>query len=122
MPELKTYKVLFGAVRADGVLHTDTVDLSEKDARRLIAIGTIEPLEEQPSNNGETELTDEQKRDSVVEAIGALDADNEDNFTKSGLPNANVLSDIVGFDVSADLRDDALKSVKARIDRRETGE
>jgi hypothetical protein len=45
---------------------------------------------------------------AIVDAIRKLDdGENKEDFTDDGKPNANILSKICGFDVSAEMRDEA---------------
>lgn len=51
----------------------------------------------------------------IVEA-GKLDPENEAHFTKSGVPDARVLTERCGFMVTADLRDEAWAAVQGQTE------
>lgn len=58
-------------------------------------------------------LSDAEKLAAIKEAMTALDKTVEGNWTKGGLPNAVAVSAIVGFDVSATLRDEVWAELSA---------
>lgn len=48
--------------------------------------------------------SDDEKLKAITEAIGQLDKGDKDSWTQSGAPNADKLTDMCGFAVSAQLR------------------
>lgn len=88
---------------------TDMVEVTEKDAKALIAGDTLEPDEE--------ELSVETRAILIREAIDKLDP--IEGWTKGGkdkpgsLPNAIILSEALGFDVKAAERNDVMSSMEA---------
>lgn len=78
------------------------IHLSDKDAAPLLTCGAIcepEPVAEPVVNS----LTDEEQ---ILAAIPGLLGD-KTNLTTAGIPKTDALSDAVGFDVSAKMRDTA---------------
>jgi hypothetical protein len=64
-------------------------------------------------------LSDADKTTAIRDAMVSLDKDVAANWTKGGLPNAVAVSAIVGFDVSATLRDEVwavLQQENAAVD------
>lgn len=106
---MREYKVLGPIKTLDGIIATGLIMLAINEAEDLIKIGAIAELEAPPEK---TALSEDQKLDAVKAAIGTLDADNTDVWTGAGKPNAAALTAIVGFDVSAVLRDAAWDLVK----------
>lgn len=86
----------------------EKVELTDKEAQQLLEIGHIELAEEML-----TELTDGEKAEAVKKAMTELADGVEANWTKSGFPNAAVLTAVVGFEVKAGLRDALWAELKA---------
>lgn len=53
-------------------------------------------------------LSPKQRLQEIADAIDSLDPDDEDAFTNAGLPDARKLSSILGYQVTAKDRDDAM--------------
>jgi len=90
--------------------NSEPLSLTKDEAAPLLALGAISEAEEQPAqdDNGSTnELSQEQQLSAVVTAIGTMDLTNEENTIGNGSPDAGKLTDLVGFNVSAKLRDEA---------------
>lgn len=88
----------------------EKVELTDKQAAQLLEIGHIELGEQKP-----VELTDAEKHEAVKSAVKALDINVAGNFTKSGVPNSGVLATVVGFEVSAALRDAVWAEVQSEV-------
>jgi len=74
----------------------------------FIDMEAVEMVEDEDESR---ELSEEEKIELVIIAIGDLDTEDTSNFTKSGVPHAIILSEKCGFEVSADLRDKAFNSL-----------
>ena len=75
----------------------DPVELADDIAAALLADGVVlEP---------ETAAQDRKAR--IIAAIGELDPDNPEHFTKGGKPEVKALEAILGFDITAAERDAA---------------
>lgn len=84
--------------------------LTKDQAAPLLTLGAISEAEEQSDLNekGPTgELSQEQKLMAVVTAISTLDLSLKENTIGNGSPDAGKLTELVGFTVSAALRNDA---------------
>ena len=87
--------------------------ISAEDAKILSSMGKVKVMENKAVKTAEAEtdttpeLTDEQKFEKLCKAIEGLNPEDEAHFTQSGKPDANVLGEKCGFDVSAKLRDAA---------------
>lgn len=106
---MREYKVLSPIKTLDGIVAAGLIMIPMNEADELIKVGAIAEIEAPPEKPA---LSDEQKLDAVKTAIGTLDTANADVWTASGKPNAAALTAIVGFDVSAALRDTAWDLVK----------
>lgn len=104
---IKKYVVLSPVKTADGTVFDGTVDIDDRDVAELRASGVIG--EEYVAGQM---LTDDQKLDAVKQAILMLNVDNGELWLKDGKPNAASVTEIVGFNVSASLRDQAWDAVK----------
>lgn len=67
-----------------------------------------EPHIEPTENQTEKVLTEGEKLEAVRRAMDELDPDNEEHFTNAGKPDARALTQILGWNVTAALRDAAL--------------
>lgn len=84
--------------------------LTKDEAAPLLALGAISEADEQPKQDGNgsgDELSQEQQLSAVVTAIGTMDLTNEENTIGNGSPDAGKLTELVGFNVSASLRNEA---------------
>lgn len=96
------------------------IDLDDKQAQPLLDLGAVtsgydgKEKAPEPADAGKTPVTlsDAEKLEAVKAVIGSLDIENTELWTKSGSPNATALGGLVGFDVSASLRDAAWNEVK----------
>ena len=109
----KTYRVLSPLLH-DGELYSpgDDITLGESQVQDLIADGVIAAPaggdKEQPAD------TDTDRQAAIVEAIGKLDPENPDHYTKSGKPDIAVLGSLTGFDdITAAERDAAFAALGA---------
>ena len=50
---------------------------------------------------------------AIIAAIAELNPENEEDYLKDGKPSIKALENLLGFDVSAAERDQALKTIKA---------
>ncbi len=71
-----------------------TVVLEEEEMERLVALGVVSLVE----------MTDQER---LITAIGRLSVDDTSLWTKSGEPQTSALENLVGFEVSAPMRDQA---------------
>lgn len=87
--------------------------LTKNEAAPLLALGAIDEVQEQSNHDGNgssessDELSQEQQLSAVIAAIGTMDLTNEENTIGNGSPDAFLLTEIVGFNVSASLRNEA---------------
>ena len=94
----------------------DVADLSDAIAKDFIRRGRAEAVistEDDTIAPAETPVTKDtpppaDRLAEVARVIMCLDPESSDNFTKDGDVRCDVLSDKCGFDVSADMRDDAV--------------
>lgn len=96
---------------------TKKIPASEADT--LVKMGKVtlagdktEATSEQTLDNDPKSISDNEKLAAVIEAIGMLDEKDETHFTKDGKPDANTLTSLVGFQVSAALRDEAFAATQ----------
>ena len=98
----------------------EKVDLTAKELKQLLS------LKEQPVQDPRTKDVDSIKDDAndkepptsvteaqIVEAIGQLDPDNSEQWTKGNNPKTDVLTDLLGTDISAAERDAAWETHQA---------
>lgn len=84
------------------------VEMTEKEASPLIQCGAVCFVESDlGSNNSTDELSQDQKLSAVIAAIGTMDLNLKENTIGNGSPDAGKLTELVGFNVSASLRNDA---------------
>jgi len=94
----------------------DEVEFEEKDAKRLLKLGVIRPA----GDSGKAEKTGPSgnnppsKIELIVKAISTLPIDDQSSWTSSGKPQAAVLSEILGENVSAGERDEAWQLYQER--------
>lgn len=126
MSKEREYRVISPLSTSKGIFKTGTVTLAEELANELLALPEppIADPEQPPQSEGNDAdmksgakggagtggLTQEQ----IIAAIGALEVGNEAHWTKGGLPDAKVLSDILDHPVKAAERDDAWKVYQER--------
>lgn len=99
--------------------NSEPLMLTKDEAVPLLALGAIceaeeASLESQDSND---ELSQEQQLSAVVTAIGTMDLTNAENTIASGAPDAGKLTELVGFNVSASLRNDAWAQVQVNSEQ-----
>ena len=80
---------------------------------KCLTILTAEEAQKE-KEEAESEKVDQEIIELIVEAIGELDP--EDGFTESGVPRVNALEEIVGFDITAEDRDEAWELYNANED------
>jgi len=104
----------------------DSITLSDEDAEPLLntnppVISLPDEKEDEPES-GKTNVVNltnapEQLADRIVaikEAIGRLDKKDEAHWTKSNEPDANVLTELLGWKVKADERNQAWMEMLAK--------
>ncbi len=104
-------------VNGETIENGGNCDVGEAEAMAMIDRGLAvhsDGVEETSHNDGD--LSDEQRRVLIVETIrdmAQMDPDRQQagDWTKSGLPDVRVVSDLVGFDIAATERDAAWKVV-----------
>jgi len=87
--------------QADQMFGNATPSISELKAEQKTA---AKPADNAKPDNTQPELSDEQTQ-KIIEVINTLDKDDKAHFTASNKPDAKVLSEKCGFNVSAKLRD-----------------
>ena len=92
------------------------IDMTEEEAAPLIQFGAVTHVEGKAIAPSQNELTQEQQLNEVINAIDLLDLTDEANTIASGAPDAKVLTETLGFNVPAKLRDQAWKVVQKRTD------
>lgn len=85
------------------------ISLSGKDAASLLAIKAIKV----PEGKAEPVVPQLSTLEQLLAAIPAVIADKA-NLTSSGLPLVEALTETVGFDVSADMRNEAWAAFQAK--------
>jgi len=97
----------------------NTIELSEKEAKPLLALNAIsEPSEDEPedeptnksSNIVNLKTTPEELEDrlsAIKGAVSKLDKEDKTKWTSNGMPDANVLTEMLGWKVKADERNQA---------------
>jgi hypothetical protein len=92
--------------------------LTKDQAAPLLILGAISELNEQPEqDDGLTdELSQEQQLAAVVTAIGTMDLSLKENTIGNGSPDAGKLTELVGFTVSAAMRNDAWAQAASKTD------
>lgn len=101
----KTYKVI-SPVDHDKHRHEigGTIDLEDKDAAGLLAVGAIEPA----GSSATAAPADEAARiAAIAEAIGGLDTADASLWMKSGAPKTDAITAITGWPVAGKERDAA---------------
>jgi len=93
---------------------------------QLLELGAIRLIEGQPQQPAATTEPSEENTDGealqlqkVIYAIGQLEKGNEAHWTKTDKPEVKPLTEIVGFKVSAALRDQAWDSIQAESEEGE---
>lgn len=84
----------------------DTVDMDKDQAEALLAAGVLAPVA------GPGAAGDDLSVDDVIAAIQQLDPNNPEHYTKSGKPQTDALSELLGREVTARLRDKAFAQVE----------
>ena len=100
--------------------NSEKLSLTKDEAAPLLTLGAISEANEQSSqdnNDSNDELSQEQQQAAVVTAIGTMDLTNEENTIGNGAPDAGKLTELVGFNVSASLRNDAWAQVQANSEQ-----
>lgn len=126
MSKEREYRVISPLSTPQGIFKAGTVTLSEDLANDLLALA--EPPIADPEQPPQSEGSDADKKsgakagagtggltqEQIIEAIGKLEVGNEAHWTKGGLPDAKVLSDMLNHPVKAAERDDAWKVYQER--------
>ncbi len=81
------------------------VEMDEKTAAPLIAVGAIEPESEKAPPAGPTDPAE--RLSAIKDAISRLDKDNKKLWTKSGLPDLAALEYVLEWRPAAPERDQA---------------
>ncbi len=111
---LQTVKVGGQYVEPDG-----RFELPEDEAARVCGLGAArradgadaEPQSDDDAGGGEPSLEDE-----IVQAIGMLDPDSEDDWTQAGKPEVRALETVLSKDITAQQRDQAWERFQAERD------
>jgi hypothetical protein len=77
-----------------------SIELSKKQAEPLLAINAIRVADK-------SDKPDPFTQEQILEAMDAIDFENEELFTGEGLPTTKALEDILGGSVSAEERNTA---------------
>lgn len=77
---------------------------------------SIENLKKHEAARDAAAMTPEQKQEAIIKGIARLDPESEKDYTKGGKPDANVLREMLGFDVPAKDRDEAYDIYKSRLE------
>ena len=92
-------------------------DISEDDATAMLNCGACSELKASNIDAGAGNVTPlhpektqpptdaDERKAAIVETISLLDKDNKEHFTNDGKPDARVLSELLGWTVSAQERD-----------------
>jgi hypothetical protein len=67
--------------------------------------------EETPETKDKKPKARQEVTDAILKAIGQLDVDAKDSFLSDGRPDARALSKVLGWQVTSNERDEALKAV-----------
>lgn len=105
-----------GKTYAEGeLINTDNADeLLSLGAIRLAPESTAQKAQAQePDNDKPSEL------EQLIAAIPQLDKDNDKHWIANGAPDAGALAEIVGFKVSADLRNQAWDAYQPTVNEGE---
>lgn len=126
--EKQIYRVI-GPIRHDGEFYRpdddelNTIELTDKEARPLLAIGAVSVIgdeTEDKSTDGETKTgakkdaveapTDQAVRiDAIKEAIGKLEPENGAHWLKDGkTPEVKALEELLGWGIKAEERNQAM--------------
>ena len=107
--DLKEY-VCVDPVKHNGkrMLPDQPIWLSQKEAKSLLNCNAI-AIPESDTKPSEPELSDLDKVLAVIPDV----ISNKDNLTGTGAPSTAALTDAVGFDVSAELRNEAWSAYQA---------
>jgi hypothetical protein len=107
MQNLKVYKVLSslkhdGKNYGPGIEGADTVELTTDQARPLEKLNVVVVSEAQAeaSEPADPPMSDEDRAALIFEATAMLDPDKD--FTNGGNPKVKVLSEALGFEVTAE--------------------
>jgi len=57
------------------------------------------------------EIGEENKIDIIIEAIELLENENDDHWTEEGLPQVTAIESVMGIDITADERDEAVEKI-----------
>lgn len=108
----KKYKVLHPVKTDDGIVKTGTVTLDEKHGEELVGIGSLEEIPSAAPPAGEP--TDPAERQAaIVEAIGKLDENNNEQWLTNGKPDIKALFAVLGWVITAAERDAAWETFSA---------
>lgn len=93
----------------------NTVEMTDKEAKPLLAIGAISIKGAADSTNTQNAPTDPTERLAAIkDAIGKLKPGNEAHWLKDGkTPEVKALVDLLGWDIKAEERNQAMLELQA---------
>lgn len=114
MSKTQTYKVC-DPVKHDGDRYApgDPIELTDKQARPLLAVGAIKQVDVAPGTQPVVAPTDPVERIAAIKAaISGLDPKNPDLWNKDGkTPDVKVLETLLGWDIKAEERNQAMQEL-----------
>jgi len=115
------YQVLHPILH-NGELHTppcDPIQLDRKDAAELVSAGAAEKVADKPAGKARRPAPAEPAAApaadpsiaDIAAAINGLDKDNPEHYTKGGKPVVAALEAMLGYEITAAQRDQAMELV-----------
>lgn len=103
--ETRSYTVT-SPLKCDGERYAvgDPIELTSARGAHLVAAGAVK-APERDAEELAGEAAELEREQAIAEAIGQLDPENPDHFTKGGKPEVAAVEAITGFDISAKERD-----------------
>lgn len=99
---------------AEGVVPPGkTVELSEKDGEALVACEAAEAVKAGKTKANAKPADAVALTAAIAEAIGKLDKDKVENWTKGGVPQVGAIEAALGYEISAGERDAAWTAFQA---------
>lgn len=99
---------------AEGVVPPgQTVELSKKDGDALVACEAVEAAKVAKAKTNAKPADAEALTAAIVDAIGQLDKDKAENWTKGGVPQVGAIEAVLGYEISAGERDAAWTAFQA---------
>lgn len=104
---MKSYKILTPIKLESGIKSEGSVILNDDDAKELLDVAAIEE-----SNTLGVPVTVEERLAAIKEAIGHLNLDNGDLWSRDGKPTVAAIALVTGWNVTGAERDAAWAEVK----------